>query len=147
VNQFGRGSQCCTITGGTRHVDNLKLGPDGTNWELLSEVDVVALTQNVNSYRHIAKKEIDHLCAGYGGWAFEVFTSSLPHAVTFLHIRPPRKLDQAMGGGEGSVVLTFTGAELLGAYQAAKAASRAPRVWRRNVTGWDEIAINFCLKH
>jgi hypothetical protein len=31
-------------------------------------------------------------------------------------------------------------------YTYAETGSRSPRVWRRNVEGWDEIAINFCLK-
>lgn len=144
VAQFGRGTQTCTFTGGSLIQPSMKLGADGANWELLSEDEIKALAATDTKYRHISKGPIDHLCAGKAGWAFEVFASSNPHGVAFLHIRPPKKLDAAMG--DGSNVNVFTGADLLRGYNYAKEGVRAPRLWRRNVPGWDEIAINFCIK-
>ena len=141
--QTGPGKQVCTITGGTLLLPSMKLGPDGSNWELLTEGDIADLAQ-YKSFRHISKMKIDHLCSGKSGWAFTVFESSSPHGVAFLHIRSPAKLDAIMG--DGAFVNLFTHKDLTTAYQFAQTASRSPRVWRRNVKGWDELAVNFCIK-
>jgi len=140
----GKGISVCTRTGGSRIVDTMKLGPDGENWDVLDARDVSELAQTIKSFRHAPKGAIDHLCAGKGTWAFQVFTSSSPLGVVFLHIRPPKKLVEVMGSDPN--VLSFTGTELMEGYTYAETGSRSPRVWRRNVEGWDEIAINFCLK-
>lgn len=145
VSQQGRGVLVCTFTGGSRLSDQMKLGPDGNDWDLLDDQEVTALFTGPATFRHIAKEKISHLCAGMGGWAFTVFSSSSPHAVAFLHLRTPSKLDSVMGGG--SNVLTFTTAEMLKGYQYAQLGSRSPRVWRRNLRAADEIAINFCVKN
>lgn len=141
----GTGVSCCTLTGGTRHTKDMKLGPDGAGWVLYSAEEVEGFCNTPRlTLRHIAKSTISHLCAGYGTWAFTVFTSSLPHGVVFLHIKPPAKLDQVMGGqDEGAYV--FTGRQLLESYRHAERGSRSPRIWRRTTKTWDELAINFCL--
>lgn len=147
-NQTGQGKKVCTLTGGTLIYPGMQLGPDGNNWEELTDGEVAGLTKEVKTFRHISKVAIDHLCAQKSRWAFTVFDSSLPHAVAFLHIRAPKKLDMLAGddGNGATVVNEFTGPELLEAFNRADVGSRAPRVWRRNVASWDEIAINFCVK-
>ena len=146
AGQEGRGCKVCTLTGGTLLHPAMKLGPDRDKWELYSEDEIVTLTTEVTRYQHVSVAVIDHLCAQKSRWAFTVFESSLPHAVAFLHIEPPRKLKEAMADGNINV---FSGADILRAYRHAKDGSRAPRLWRRKVTGpsgWDEIAVNFCVK-
>jgi hypothetical protein len=141
----GTGVSCCTLTGGTRHVKDMKLGPDGNGWVLLSADEVADLCNTPRlTLRHVAKTTITHLCAAYGTWALEVFTSSLPRGVVFLHIKSPSKLDKVMGEQEKGVY-KFTGQQLLDSYKHADYGVRAPRVWRRTTDTWDELAINFCL--
>lgn len=143
--QNGPGKSVCTYTGGTRIVPGMKLGPDGGNWDLLDRAEVVALFGGATNFRHAPRAAIQHLCASKGTWAFQIFTSSLPHGVVFLHIRPPAALVAAMGADPN--ILNFTGPQMWAAYQYAEMGSRAPRVWRRNVAAWDEIAVNFCVKN
>lgn len=145
VNQQGVGKQVCSFTGGTLRHPAMKLGPDGANWVLLSDAEVITLTTQHTRYQHVSVAPIKHLCAQKSRWAFTVFDSSLPHGVAFLHIRPPRALADAMGDDPNLNV--FTGADILRCYQSAAEASRSPRVWRRDVPGWDEIAVNFCVNH
>lgn len=141
----GRGISVCTLTGGSRLVDNMKLGPDGANWDLLDNQEIGALFNGQITFRHVPKQKVPHLCSGKGTWAFQVFTSSSPHGVVFLHIRPPQKLVEVMGSDPN--IMQISGATLLTSYNYAELGSRNPRVWRRNVPGWDEIAINFCVKN
>ncbi|GAA5171429.1 hypothetical protein [Viridibacterium curvum] len=143
---IGRGIQVCTYTGGSLIVPNMKIGPDGAKWELLCEQEIQALAVDMGTkkFRHISKSKIDHLCAGKGGWAFTVFSSSPPLSVVFLHIKSPKKLDEVMG--EGAVTNEFSGDDLLRGYRYAQQGSRSPRLWRRTTATWDEIAINFCIK-
>jgi hypothetical protein len=141
----GRGVSVCTLTGGSRLIDGMKLGPDGQDWDLLSREEVIKLSNGDTTFRHISNGAIPHLCAGKGTWAFQVFTSSSPHGVVFLHIRAPAKLDAIMG--EGSNTLVFSGANLRTGYVSAELGSRSPRIWRRTMPKWDEIAINFCIKN
>ena len=152
LNTKRKGSATCTRTGGTLHFDGMKFGPDGNDWVAYETLkDVVQLCGEVDQiesflgFRHVGKPGFDHLCASKGGWAFEVFSSSLPKSVIFLHIRPPKKLADALVGGPN--LYRFSTNDLLVAFAHAKYGSRAPRVWRRNVVGWDEIAVNFCLRN
>jgi hypothetical protein len=145
----GFGRQVCTITGGTRQNANMKIGPDGALWVLLSTEDVAGLTDEIKSFRHVTNVVIDHVCAGKGRWAFSAVGYLLPDSVAFLHITPPKKLGKgAEDGANGEVyVHEFTGIELMAAYNRADVGHRGPRVWRRKVGSAEEIAINFCLKH
>jgi hypothetical protein len=103
------------------------------------------LTQTTETYTHRAVLAMDHVCAQKGGWAFEVFASSLPHAVSFFYIRTPAALLR-MGGGDG-YAYTFSGTQLWASYQYAKDGHRAPRLWRRaHGNGAIEIAVNFCVR-
>ena len=141
----GTGATCCTLTGGSRHLKGMKLGPDGDGWVLLSAEEVPELCGTPRlKLRHVAKSSITHLCTGYGTWAFTVFRSSLPQGVVFLHIKPPAKLDQMMGEQKDGVY-SYTGQQLLDSYQHADKTYRNPRVWRRTTDTWDELAINFCV--
>ncbi|NOQ35764.1 MAG: hypothetical protein GQ569_07700 [Methylococcaceae bacterium] len=145
----GLGISTCTLTGGTRRKEGMQMAPDGGNWELLSRTEAVALCANGDPFQHRAGIDVTkHLCAAYGKWAFRIFDSSPPHGVVFLHITPPRKI---VGPQEVSL---FSRDKLITAYDRAEEGSRCPRVWRRNkvqplphggYSGWDEIAINFCL--
>lgn len=143
VGQRGPGKKVCTFTGGTLQDRSMKLGPDGAHWAVLTADEVVTLTTEHVLYQHIAAMPIRHLCAQKSGWAFTVFGSSLPHAVAFLHIRPPVALVAAMGDAPNR--LEFSGADLLRCYLRAADGVRSPRVWRREMPNWDEIAVNFCV--
>ena len=149
VNMTGFGRLVCTITGGTRQAPDMKLGPDGNKWVLLSAEDVAGLTDEIKSFRHVTNVVIDHVCAAKSRWAFAAVDYLLADAVAFLHITPPKKLGKdAEDGANGEVyVHEFTGAELMASYNRAAVAHRGPRVWRRKVGSAEEIAINFCLKH
>jgi hypothetical protein len=139
----GPGSKTCTVTGGTLQDPLMKLGPDGLNWVVYTDAEVAVQCATATWYRHVSNGPIPHLCAAKSGWAFTVYASTLPKAVTFLHIRSPAKLDEMMG--PGSTNNWYDGGTLHAAYIRAKVDVRSPRLWRRNVPGWDEIAINFCL--
>jgi hypothetical protein len=99
-NQFGRGNQICTRTGGSLFVNNMKLGPDGDNWVLLSREEAMTL---------------------FGGATAKVM-------------------------GDGGNVYKLGGARLIEGYVYAETGWRSPRVWQRNMDGWNEIAVNFCVK-
>jgi len=145
VNQRGRGTKVCTRTGGTLLDNDMKLGPDGARWELLDEAEIQTLTNTGATYTHMSVAAVDHVCSQKGTWAFEVFTSSLPHAVAFFYIVQPRAL--AARGGDDGHRYTYSGAELWASYQYAKDGSRAPRLWRRtHHDGAIEVAVNFCVK-
>jgi hypothetical protein len=147
IVQRGRGRQVCTLADFTRHNDDLKLGPDGARWEVLSHDEVLALTADQKIvYRHNAVAKIPHLCASQGTWAFtipEMDGIVLPQAVCFLYIKPPPMLAGLAAGG--GVTLTYTGAQLLVGYTRARTVWQS-HVWRRtHVNTAIEIAINFCL--
>lgn len=143
-NGTGPGTKVCTMTGGTLGHDALKLGPDGDKWSVygLDELETFLSHCGTTKFRHIAKAGIDHLCCQYGGWAFQVFASSRPHSVSFLHVKVPKKL--VMDDGPG--VYWFSANDLRIGFQKAKDGSRAPRIWRRIDRDMEEIAINFCVK-
>jgi hypothetical protein len=147
----GAGIQVCTLTGASRKVENMKIGPDGARWSLQSYKDVVGITEKFSSFRHVSNVQIDHVCAGKGRWAFSTADYLLPRSVAFLHLTPPKNKKLAKGAGvgdEGEVfVHEFTSKELLEAYNLADVSKRVPSVWRREVGSSEEIAINFCLKH
>ncbi len=140
------GRQVCTILDFTKHNAVMKLGPDGPNWELLSDAEVTALTGNAKiTYKHNAVAKLSHLCAGQGGWAFTLpgLDNLLPQAVAFLYIKQPSALAGMAGGG--GVTMTYNGAAIKRGYDAA-AAVWGSRVWRReHKNGAIEIAINFCV--
>ncbi|WLI91182.1 hypothetical protein Q4S45_08705 [Massilia sp. R2A-15] len=145
VNQFGPGKKVCTFTGGTLLHPAMKQGPDGSNWALLSPNEVIDLSIAQPRFQHVPPHHIDHVCAQKSGWAFRVFDSSSPHGVAFLHIQPPAALVERMG--EDPNILEFSGADILRCYLHAADGSRSPRLWRRHMPNWDEIAVNFCINH
>lgn len=146
------GRQVCTLFDFTKHAE-LRIGPDGANWELLSEDEVMTLAADKKvTYKHNAKERILHVCAAMSGWGFVLpghdegspFELS-PQSVSFLHIKRPSKLEM-LAGSDSGVTYEFTGLELQTAYNQAKRAWGS-YVWRRsNKDGSIEVAINFCIQ-
>ena len=145
LNQTARGKRVCTRTGGTLLTNAMKLGPDGGRWELLDDGEINTLTQTAATYKHMAAQALDHVCSQKSRWAFTVFTSTLPHGVSFFYIIQPAALAGLAGGG--GFLYTFTGAEMWASYVYARDTSRAPRLWQRtHLNGAIEVAVNFCVK-
>lgn len=145
----GPATKVCTRTGGTLGSPALKLGPDGPDWVIFSAIEVEGYLASVARVRHIGTAGLDHICSQYGKWAFRVFDGNghLPHAVIFLHLVIPPKLQVE----DGPTVYWFTGNDLVQSYRHALEGVRAPRVWRRTkFAGMDnqmtELAVNFCVK-
>lgn len=150
------GIKVCTLFDFTK-VAELHLGPDGQNWEVLTEEEVSTLTADPKlRVMHNALSDIHHVCTAFGSRGFMIPGHGddspwpmVPQAVSFLHTKRPPKLMALVGGEESLMVgksFSFTGFELQSAYNSAKK-TRKVFVWRRsNKDQSIEIAINFCIQ-
>jgi hypothetical protein len=141
----------CTMDGSSidsKTQKNVRGGPDGNGWLLLSNEEVEAFCGLYSKLYHnrLPVHNGKHLCCKFGTWAFQSPDPSEGHcAVQFLRYNYAGGLAmQQPGQVFGEDVLGIVSNDLLKTFKKnQKMGQYTPHVWQRIQAG--EIAVDFCV--